>query len=694
MRTVLHLPRCVNGAPRGASTSLTSLTRPPYLTGVRTLTLITSVSLLLLAACSGGRDNFTFRLLIVEQPQTGGAPETFCGAAPAATAEVPQNRFTLRFTFMRADAGGEAVTAERLGRHYSIVCDRVVASGEAVDLQVPFEAGKRFSVRVEAFDPTAGGALALSGQAEAVDLDTESATVYLKRTKTMSCVGRMNQARAFHSATLLPNGEVLVAGGVVAEATSTTQKLHVEFGAERAYVSGKVEVFNPKTLAFTTLSSTMPARAFHRAHLLPSPLGGPYRVLLVGGVQAAKETDPAFRLRVSTTSLPFLFSPASGTTAAPVGVLTYAPAQGSTAASLTYSAVTSLASVKAMFPATVSLPGKGVLVLGGGASYSATGGVGKDEGFGRADAVLINTSGNTLSAKAAATDQIRVGHAAAALSPARALVLGGNMSWECGNTAASCDQKVAETVTAGAGDTLSAAVQTFTPGPPTLAWHTLTPLGLSDAQLYPQSGTPAPLRHLLWAGGFGLKRETSVLRADDQTPQIQTPLREVKLAGGQPSSVTALASPGSFQAVGHHAALRLADGRVLLSGGNADPGALATVPQRCKDPQTGTGTTFCPFGQLAVYALTNNAVGEDATAAGQTLRLPRFGHRMTRLLDNTALITGGVTYLQGQPLLADYAELFNPRLGNAGEDPFGREAGKDYDATTGESGHSCTPQEE
>ena len=68
----------------------------------------------------------------------------------------------------------------------------------------------------------------------------------------------------------------------------------------------------------------------------------------------------------------------------------------------------------------------------------------------------------------------------------------------------------------------------------------------------------------------------------------------------------------------------------------------------------------------------------------------RFGHRTVRLMDNTVLITGGVTTklekTQGTtvatPVLARFTEVYNPRRGGASEDPFGRKGSDDYNTVT------------
>ena len=76
--------------------------------------------------------------------------------------------------------------------------------------------------------------------------------------------GSMATARAFHTATLLPDGEVLVAGGG-------------EPGPASA------ELYDPGTGTWTATASMSTGRAYHTATLLPDG-----RVLVAGGMGAGR----------------------------------------------------------------------------------------------------------------------------------------------------------------------------------------------------------------------------------------------------------------------------------------------------------------------------------------------------------------------------------------------------------------------
>lgn len=94
---------------------------------------------------------------------------------------------------------------------------------------------------------------------------------------------RMTIQRAGHSATLLPDGRVLVAGG---------------FSASAAYRFA--EIFDPATETFTPLPDLLPLRANHLA--LQAPDGA---VLLIGG-----ETEPAGTVEPLPLSSVWRFDPA------------------------------------------------------------------------------------------------------------------------------------------------------------------------------------------------------------------------------------------------------------------------------------------------------------------------------------------------------------------------------------------------
>lgn len=106
-----------------------------------------------------------------------------------------------------------------------------------------------------------GGVLALSLM---VGLMTGAAGP-AARSGTWSKTGNMNVARIFHTATLLSNGKVLVAGGA---------------NADSGYLTS-AELYDPSTGSWTLTGGMTTARELHQAVLLPSG-----EVLVAGGEDA------------------------------------------------------------------------------------------------------------------------------------------------------------------------------------------------------------------------------------------------------------------------------------------------------------------------------------------------------------------------------------------------------------------------
>lgn len=112
---------------------------------------------------------------------------------------------------------------------------------------------------------------------------------------TSTATGSMNTARCGHTATLLANGKVLMTGG--ADATSTAM--------------ASAELFDPTTNTFSTTGSLQTARKEHTATLLANG-----KVLVTGGIDdKSNDLDSAE-----------LYDPAAGTFTTVVGTMTAARA--------------------------------------------------------------------------------------------------------------------------------------------------------------------------------------------------------------------------------------------------------------------------------------------------------------------------------------------------------------------------------
>jgi galactose oxidase-like protein len=114
-----------------------------------------------------------------------------------------------------------------------------------------------------------GKVLICGGGSEQSSLATvwPSAELYDPVTGTFAATGNMTRPRWYHTATLLPDGKVLIAGGT---ASNNANGVSVERSAE---------LYDPDSGAFTATADMTTARMFHSATLLNDG-----RVLIAGGL--------------------------------------------------------------------------------------------------------------------------------------------------------------------------------------------------------------------------------------------------------------------------------------------------------------------------------------------------------------------------------------------------------------------------
>ena len=194
---------------------------------------------------------------------TGGLSEVnTVGSAPVASAEV-YDPATRTFT-----ATGSMTVARQLHTATLLPSDKVLVAGGDDESDPPANSEGTLG-SAEVYDPAAG---------------------------TFIPTGNMTAAREAHTATLLSNGAVLIAGGLTEVPSS------VDGGASVMDVLRSAELYNPASGTFTATGNMMGWRHLHTATLLQSG-----KVLLAGGDLASAE----------------LYNPAAGTFT-PTGNMTVA----------------------------------------------------------------------------------------------------------------------------------------------------------------------------------------------------------------------------------------------------------------------------------------------------------------------------------------------------------------------------------
>lgn len=113
--------------------------------------------------------------------------------------------------------------------------------------------------------------------------------VLLARVADVSCARGADQARAFHTATVLADGSILVVGGAE---TSVDASQTCNAGCRRLEATAGASVYNPRTGLFKTVGSLARPRMFHTATALADG-----RVVVAGGAARALVhgiNDPAW----------------------------------------------------------------------------------------------------------------------------------------------------------------------------------------------------------------------------------------------------------------------------------------------------------------------------------------------------------------------------------------------------------------
>jgi uncharacterized delta-60 repeat protein len=412
-----------------------------------------------------------------------------------------------------------------------------------------------------------------------------SAQLYDPTTGAWTNTGTLGTSRTGHTATLLPNGNVLVAAGETGDVFHDTP------------LTASAELFNPSTGTWTTTDAMTLARSAHTATLLATG-----KVLVAGGAG-----DP------SVTATAELYDPSDG---------------GQWFGSAT-------STVARALHTTTLLPNGQVLVAGGSNGTTTLG-----------NAELYDPPSKTFLATGALSSRSR--HTATLLSDGRVLVAGGS-SGSILATAELYDRATGTWTATGNLKTgrydhtatlLSNGKVLVTGG---IRRGTFTNSDVSSVELFDPSsgiwtltGSLATARHghtatLLTNGKVLIVGGSTVGGGFLETSELYDPSTGVWMAAGS------MGNPRTS-----HTATLLADGRVLVAGGFANGDACDT----------------CGF--LTSAEIYNPAT--NAWTVAPSMTTARGQHTATLLQDGKVLVYGGVgagnTYLST-------GELYDPTIGKS-----------------------------
>jgi hypothetical protein len=522
---------------------------------------------LAMTACGNDDPHVRYRMV-------GLARATADGCAPADDARpMIAGATRARLTFRDETAAGPG----------PFRCDVVLP----LDGRVPLVAVPRRNVRaamwVEYFDD-AGNLLARGAERE-VDLDSgETVRIEVGAAGDYGCAVRQPaRPRAFHSATLLPDGNVLLLGGLAGSLADGAASFAPDDGA---HALATAELYDP--IKGTGLAVTIPGlahRAFHQTVVVGQD-ADTVRLLVIGGHGVnADATSPGNVAAIPGGSgAPPWIPPGVdlgrgrfGARALPVELLTYRVATRSFTRTEVASMGPEARTEAAVSP--TSTAAKAVAFIGG---RTAGGGARATNEAVRADGTVSGTTSGRL----------RVGATVTLLPAGDAIVLGGDVGTDLGSVRAADHLSGLDgspAIDTGPSDTSAQ----------NRAYHAAAVLGTDQVVAY------GGLR----LGGGGV---------EDRGPD--------SLIGRVSAGSLSLSTidPGGAPAVAYPDAVTLHDGSVLGAGGARPAGACSRA-------------IVCP-SPSSVRIETDGSPARPAGALG----LPRYGHRLVRLPDGTVLVTGGL----------------------------------------------------
>jgi hypothetical protein len=441
--------------------------------------------------------------------------------------------------------------------------------------------------------------------------------------------------RTFHTATLMPNGQVLIAGGVTGPLLRTDPDPNA--------LGQSMEVLDPRSGAIEEVSIVNDApdesrteffRAFHQAAYIGTDPEGRYTIRVLGGIRALGTRQSVLVSRTREgMPLQLLFSgapegPDEDAEPAPPVDIHYDP--GARSATITDAGAETSEYPRGSFGGFAVLtdpdadPGEVT------AGYYLGGGLGAwTEAQEQANTIppvtggfLISPTGGTTNATPAPLEVGRVGTAALGIGADEVLFWGGNV-WSVEGIVnrderlAALAAEIAEIHRPGDAGASAEFVPVTGLEVPSTAFHAAA-VAAVDGDVY----------RIVVAGGYVV----TDLEAVDTQQFAPVPLYLVSYDKAQRTAEVTAVDCGAadcgevFGEVAYLTATVVTPGRVLLVGGNYEY----------------DGPSRITYGARAVAGVVNVSE-ETATFEPVDLAAARYGHTATRLADGAVLILGGVT---------------------------------------------------
>ena len=590
------------------------------------------------SGCSRSSPEPLFRMRLAEKPQVRGCVQTSSGQP--IEAGTLRAGGSVRLTVVRRSSDGSR----------QLVCDavgRVPTDALSLDLGAGDRSGLEFYG--EYFDENgqrmASGALVSVPAANT----TPPPTLHMYETEAWSCPPTsLRRARGFHTATVLPTGEVLVVGG--AEALKTS-------GPDVFGLLGDAEVYDPNSGRFASLSSqtgTLTARALHHAAVVHSS-GSRTLVVVYGGLTGAAGQPALF---VPDAPTPLRLMPAGVATPGGAELLVY----DSATRSLSVTKL-DLGAHQTGLAGAAALPGGGLLVAGGALFAPQL-------PFSRSSPASLSRLAELATFFPAVSDTASsASYTFASGGGTAPWLLAPSVTPLAAGTAMIVGAKHPPDATAQPQVLFATGLPSATRYPsaiaamgPSTVFHTATRVG---TPLGADGSSSGPAQVLI-TGGF---EQDTLPPYTTRQPPATAPVRLYTVnSPAQPSGAptyqaippyqpngTCGEADGHYRAAGFEAATATLSGKqVLITGGT--PSVPTTGCNECDSDDPATNKLLCSIKQASLF----DADAQMLTAA-PPLPLGRLGHQQVLMPDGTILVTGGLVRLSASGTEAsNEVTVFNP----------------------------------